>query len=391
MKLTKTAAFGAAIGVILAGAAIAAPANADPVSDGFSIVGSDTLQDAVGALANGTTVTGTSVRTSGLGKYLASWDAFTPGITGGIGLVQTKAYGSTFPRPSGSGNGKNALLASISESGTWNVSSVSLYTNAGLGGSYNIKGQVDLSRSSSAPTANSSGSLYYIPFGQDAVSYAYVAGADVDAASLSYVASLSTAQLKAIYESASNTAIPSTDDVIVPRLPQSGSGTRSFWLTVLNGGSGSITPGAASNASATTLAENDGTVLTPSTSEIWVIPFSAASYIAQANGAATSRLGSALLGSPNGVAASTGTAPNLAGNSALYTSSYGRTVYIVVPWAKIDSSAATFDAALWPLVDADNPTSLTYWNAANSLKSTSMAVKIKFGFQAPTGTATRAS
>ncbi|MFX5622677.1 hypothetical protein ABTE00_21215, partial [Acinetobacter baumannii] len=77
MKLKRIVAFGAAVGVALAGAGMASAANADPITDGYSIVGSDTLQDAVSALANGTTITGTSVKVSGNGKSLASWDAFT--------------------------------------------------------------------------------------------------------------------------------------------------------------------------------------------------------------------------------------------------------------------------------------------------------------------------
>ncbi|MEL4382865.1 hypothetical protein, partial [Shewanella algae] len=92
-------------------AGMASAANADPITDGYSIVGSDTLQDAVSALANGTTITGASVKVSGSGKSLASWDAFTLGVAGGVGSIQTKAFGPVFDRPNGSGAGRNALIA----------------------------------------------------------------------------------------------------------------------------------------------------------------------------------------------------------------------------------------------------------------------------------------
>lgn len=390
MKLKKIAALGAAFGVALAGIGVGTAAHADPVSDGYVIVGSDTLQDAVGALANGFKNGASTVRTSGLGKVVSSWDAFTPGITGGIGTIQAKPAGPVFPRPSGSGNGKNALLASFNHT-PWNISSTSLYTNVGLGGTYTIDDQIDASRSSSEATPNPTGVLSYLPFGQDAVSYAYKAGSGVSAQAITYVSSLSTAQLKAIYENAANTAIPSTSDVIVPRLPQNGSGTRSFWLSTLNGGSGSITVGAAANPTGTTLAENNGTVLNPGAGEIQIIPFSVASFVAQANGAAPFNSTSSIaLGNPNGVAPTTGTAPSLAGVSAFYNGAYGRTTYIVVPYAKITSGQPGYDAGLAAALNPSSTTSLTYWGSSN-LPSTSKAVKIKFGFQEPANAAYRAN
>ncbi|WP_168200379.1 hypothetical protein [Protaetiibacter larvae] len=398
MKLKKMAAVGAAFGIALAGVAAASPAQADPVTDGYVIVGSDTLQDAVGALANGFNNSWSSggvpvtsfVRTSGLGKVVASWDAFAPGITGGIGTIQTKSTGPVFPRPSGSGNGKNALIASYTGN-PWNVSSTALYVNAGLAGSYDIDGQIDASRSSSEGTVNGAGTYSYLPFGQDAVSYAYKAGAGVSAASISYVSSLSSTALNAIYTSASNTTVPGQSDVIVPRLPQSGSGTRDFWLKALNGGTGAITPGAASNPTATTLAENNGNVLNPGAGEIWIIPFSVASYVAQANGVAPANTTAGItLGSPDGTAPTTGAAPSLTGNNDLYTGTYGRTTYIIVPWARITAGQPGYDAGLAAALNPSSSTSLTYWGASNQ-GNTSKAVKLKFGFQQPVNSAYRSN
>lgn len=389
MKLKKIAALGAAFGIAFAGIGVATAAHADPVSDGYVIVGSDTLQDAVGALANGFKNGSSTVRTSGLGKSVSSWDAFAPGINGGIGTVQTKPSGPVFPRPSGSGNGKSALIASFTHA-PWNISSTALYVNAGLAGTYTIDDQVDAARTSSEGTPNATGTYLYLPFGQDAVSYAFKAGSGVSAASLTFVASLNTAQLNAIYTSATNTTVPSSTDVIVPRLPQNGSGTRTFWLSTLGGGT-AITPGAASNPTATTLPENNGNVLNPGAGEIQIIPFSAASYIAQANGVTGANTTTAIsLGSPNGVSPTTGTAPSLAGVSAFYNGSFGRTTYIIVPWVKVTSGQAGFDAGLAAALNPSSSTSLTYWGAS-SLPSTSKAVKIKFGFQEPANASYRAN
>ncbi len=387
MNLKKIAAFGAAFGVAIAGFGVATAANADPVSDGYVIVGSDTLQDAVGALANGFKNGSSTVRTSGLGKYMASYDAFAPGIAGGIGTIQTKPAGPSFPRPSGSGNGKDALIASFTGA-EWNISAKSLYVNAGLAGKYSIAGQIDASRSSSEGTPNASGTYSYLPFGQDAVAYAIKAGSGVSDTSIAFASSLTTSQLNAIYTNSSNTAISGSSDVIVPRLPQSGSGTRSFWLSAI-GVTG--TPGAASNPGATTLPENNGAVLNPGAGEIQIIPFSAASFIAQANGVAPANTTAGIsLGSPNGVAPVTGTAPNLSGVSSFYNSSYGRTTYIVVPYDRITSGQPGYDAGLAAALNPSSTTSLIYWGGS-SLSSTSKAVKIKFGFQQPANQAYRAN
>lgn len=385
MKLKKMAAFGAAFGVMLGGFGAAGAANADPVSDGYVIVGSDTLQDAVGALANGFKNGSSIIRTSGLGKYVASYDAFAPGIAGGIGTIQTKPLGPVFPRPSGSGNGKNALIASFTGN-PWNISATTLYVNAGLAGQYSIANQIDASRSSSEGTPNSAGTYSYLPFGQDAVSYAIKAGSGVSAASITAASSLTTAQLKAIYEASANTTIPGQTDVIVPRLPQSGSGTRSFWLSAI----GVTTAGSASNPSGSTLPENNGSVLNPGAGEIQIIPFSAASFVAQSNNVAPNSTAGITLGSPNGVSPVTGTAPNLSGVSAYYNSSFGRTTYIVVPYDRITAGQPGYDAGLAAVMNPASTTSLTYWGTS-ALPSTSKAVKIKFGFQEPANSAYRAN
>ncbi len=55
-----------------------AAANAEPVANGPVIVGSDTLQDVMNALTNGTNVTGSPVRSTAGSSAVASFDATVP-------------------------------------------------------------------------------------------------------------------------------------------------------------------------------------------------------------------------------------------------------------------------------------------------------------------------
>ena len=72
-----------------------------------------------------------------------------------------------------------------------------------------------------------------------------------------------------------------------------------------------------------------------------VIPFSAGSWISQANGvandrSANGRSGTDKIGAIDAVSPITGTAPNEAPNSTYYASTtYGRDLYIVVPTSKV--------------------------------------------------------
>lgn len=382
MKLKRIVAFGAAVGVALAGAGMASAANADPITDGYSIVGSDTLQDAVSALANGTTITGASVKVSGSGKSLASWDAFTLGVAGGVGSIQTKAFGPVFDRPNGSGAGRNALIASVG-----GVSGSAFTYNT-----VNVKDQVDLARSSSV--GGTAGTLLtYVPFGQDAIGYAFklgnaTGGADA-AAATNAINDLTKDQLTSIYSATSTSSasavLSGTGFTLKPLGLQSSSGT---WTTFLGKiGLSTTTLGAAVDTRSNSIPENDGRVLTPADNEIQIIPLSVANYIGQSNGAARINTFSGVsVGAIGGVAAFTGTAPSLVPSTSYYNSAdWGRTVYIVVPTAKITSDNAAYDAGVAALVNSSSTTSLTYWGASGS-PTTTKAVKAKFGFGAPTGT-----
>ncbi|MCS5723525.1 hypothetical protein N1028_11125 [Herbiconiux sp. CPCC 203407] len=351
MKMKKMVALGAAVGVALAGLGLAMPANAEPVSNGYVLVGSDTLQDSTNALINGTRISGSPVRVTSGGTNLGSYDAF------GSGLIQTKSGGPYFVRPAGSGAGVTALRASIS------------------GNVYNgkvITGQVDIARSSSSPGSNASseGKLAYVPYARDAVSYAYN-GTNND------LANLTSAQLKQIYES--NTPVVIGTTTVKPRLPQNGSGTRSFFLGAINVTAVGSTVGDTNN----TRPENDASILQADE----IIPFSVASWTAQANGATPSNTiagTNVKLGAPTGVAPVSVSGTVTTPNAAFYADAkFGRNTFLVVEYARIDANSANFDANLTRLLDPATTTGLTNMG---TFGSTSGAVKRKFGFLEPSST-----
>jgi ABC-type phosphate transport system substrate-binding protein len=330
-------------------------AHADPVSGGYAAVGSDTLDASMNGLTNGSRATGSSVRILANGSYVGSFDAF------GSATIQTKTTGPFFTRPSGSGAGVNALIASV-QGATYGTPAV------------NIAGQVDIARSSSGPGSNASatGKLIYVPYARDAVAYAYY-GSSAD------LGNLTTAQLKDLYTNGPTT-IGST--LVTPLIPQASSGTRKFFLSAI--GVSTDATCTMSTCLTSTLPENDATVLTPGT----IIPFSVANWIAQANLVAQNTIpasGNVVLGAPNGVAGFTGSGTALVPNATFYNAApYGRDTYLVVQYARIDTTSATYDATLAGLVDSTKTTSLTNFSAA--LPSQPGSVKKKFGFLAPSTT-----
>ncbi|MFT4285646.1 MAG: hypothetical protein QM598_12500 [Protaetiibacter sp.] len=382
MQKKKVAALGATAALVAVSLAFSAlPAQANPVgtSDGYVIVGSDTLQDAVNALTNGTKITGPNVRSVAAGRILSNYDAFPNDLSIAGSLIQTKAYGPYFQRPAGSGNGKTALLASMGVNGTGAAA-----TNVWAG--VNVSGQIDLSRSSSGPSANASGSLAYVPFGRDAVAFAFKAGANISTATINTVSSYSGTQLLALYQAANADVVVNTDDHIVGVLPQSGSGTREFFLKAIGhsaDGKGAVSTVPTNHQS---FAENNGAALTPGADEIWIIPFSVAQFVAQSNGAApTNTTAGITLGSPQGAGVKpyTGTGANLVPNSTYYASStWGRETYIVAPYAKVVPGPG-FDAKLFDALDMSNDTSLAAFVLDGDLTPAG-AVKQKFGFLPPT-------
>jgi ABC-type phosphate transport system substrate-binding protein len=264
-------------------------AFADPVSPTgprvLAGVGSDTTQDVVNALSD-------VVLGADGSKLVASYDATPTGST----ITTRASAGCTFARPNGSGAGRTALLKALNPADP-------------------TFGCLDFSRSSSLNLAATDYGLTYIPFAVDAISYAVTSGSSVPK-------NLTKAQLSAIYTCQDPT-------VPAPLLPQAGSGTRAFWLATL--GLTETTKGACvvDAKAGVSVQENSGAALTGPTD---IVPFSVANYVAQANGAAADTRGSAVLGSVDGVAPTTGSGTGLALNS-----SFGikRSVYNVVPTAKL--------------------------------------------------------
>lgn len=264
-------------------ATTAIPANAEPVRP-YAATGSDTIQDVWNYLTND----GTAVAPS-----IASYNAFDS--NGNTALIQTKTGGSWFTRPSGSGEGVNSLSA------VWD----SAYSSHAYGGGVLNHEDVDFARSSSGPGAGAG--LTYIPFARDAVSVA------VNITGLSGLnnLNLTTSQLTELFggvDNSSNDASPATVVVhitktdgtastsaataahayingveVFPRIPQTGSGTRKFFLTAIGVSNSKgaeaayvTDPGLPADGGR---AENSGDEIADLPGAL--IPFSAAQWIAQ--------------------------------------------------------------------------------------------------------------
>jgi hypothetical protein len=318
---------GAVAALAVTGLAFAAvPAQADPSGlptfRTLAGVGSDTTQDLNNGLA--------SVVTIGGQRVLGSYDAT------GTSPIQTKASGSTFARPNGSSQGF-AALKSAKESTLWDGQDLPADT-------------LQFARSSSGATWATGGKYSYIPLALDAVTYA-TASTEADVPT-----NLTIANLTAIYSAADGALVTiggqsyevgneaNADADIRPYLPQTGSGTRSFWLGQLGLTEADV---ATSTNSAVewsytggSVQEHDGSVLADVDNAI--VPFSIAQHIAQGNKATieatypgvtvANRLHGAALRSVNGVA------PEVSGvlNTAFPIS---RPVFTVVEYAELATNS----------------------------------------------------
>jgi hypothetical protein len=242
-------AFGALAAATAALALAATPALADPPSGYPSLAGtgSDTTQYVMGGLAAAV----------GGGSVIGSYDAI------GSATIRTRSGGPQFARPNGSGNGIKALTASVNPTGTYTWSN-------GSGGQVSITGQLDFARSSSGPSAPGT-DLTFIPFARDAVSYAYSYYGNASVPSY-----LTVGDLAAIYRGTVTTFKDRAGVTrnYVPRLPQTGSGTRQFFLQQIGVAETEV------QWISGLVQENDGSAI-DSIGEI--VPFSVASWVAQNN------------------------------------------------------------------------------------------------------------
>ena len=356
--IAAAAAFGVAATLV---ATVPTAANAEAVADGYVVVGSDTLQDVLKGLANGTSVTGANVRVSGQGTPLTSFDAI------GTVNLQAKPYGNTFGRPNGSGDGRKALSRSIDGAP---------FDSATPGdiGPVVITGQVDIARSSSAGTSNANGTLLQIPFGRDGLSYAHNSTNPA-------FDHITAADLKGIFEGTITTI---GGEPVRPEIPQAGSGTRSDFISKI----GSTEAAIAAQVTAgvvKTGQEHDTTALQggapmPANS---ITPMSAAQWVAQNTGAGTDRRGAGFkIGSPiAGVSPVTGSGASMVPNSAFYTNgTWGRDTYIVVEAARVTVGESNYDAKLASLVGSAQLAN------RGTLPASAGAVKVKYGFLPATAT-----
>ena len=324
----------------LAAAALNTAAHADPVSiTAKAGVGGDGLQDVFDAYAGASptppspntqffTPLHSSTATNNV--TIQSFDSYPPG--GSIsapGCITTKYGGPAFDRPSSSGNGVAALNAAIAGGNSWKATTASC-----TGKLVNVQGQIDFVRSAGGPATTGS-NLTFIPFARDASIYTYYDHGTNN------IASLTNAQLNALYSSSTG-KITVGADTVEACLPLSGSAVRKNFLKAINVADATANI-AAQAVNCNNIDQNGGNAFYAIVSSLpagtdAVFPFTAASWIAQANGAAEDRSGTARA---NGVDAGnldglgkpySGTAPNLVPNPTYNASTtYGNNVYVVVP------------------------------------------------------------
>jgi len=316
-------------------------------------VGSDTIQDWGNGIAEAITIGGV--------KPLGSYDAT------GSATIQTRPGGVSFPRPNGSGQGVAALSAAISGG-----------ANTFRGATLNYE-DVQWARSSSAPGAaqSNTGALQYIAFGVDGVTYATSSNSVIPSGiaqgtaaqdAIGSATSPAPLTLRNIFRGG-NTHIQGVVGSTTYRfyvgtgtpaagftklnvhVPQSGSGTRSYWATTLGFSNTSLPAGVTDTYTGGSVQEHDGSSLVGDATAI--VPFSIAQWIAQGNAASigltygitvTDRRHSALL---NNITNASGTSVAPRTGTTLNTSfPIVRPVFTVVERAAIDPSSLSYNSDL---------------------------------------------
>jgi hypothetical protein len=369
--------------------ALTSSAEADPSSvSAYAGVGADVTQDLYAGLTGAspappaaTTTFFTPLHSSAAtnNKVIASFDASPPGgSTTNPGCITTKLGGPSFDRPNSTTAGLAALLAVVN--GTlWQNTSASC-TGTGV----NVTGQIDFARAARGPkTAGTT--LTFVPYGCDAVSVITLDHGT------GHLATLTTAQLTALYSSATGTSTIGGDTVYAC-LTLAGSTPRTNLETAI--GVSDATANIAANAAANIAAnaagcngiqQNSGdnfyafASTLPAGSDA-VIPISTGSWISQANGVAVDRSSAARAGGADLAAIDalgkpyTGTAPHEAANTTYYQSTqYGYNLFTVLPTAKV--SGFTKDSALVSL----------FVGATSALCSTTYQTVVnQFGFDSLT-------
>lgn len=323
MKITRTKlGAGVAIAVLALGFGMSsAQADTNPGNNTtLAMVGSDTSQDVMEAMSN-------VVKDASNNPLLSNYKATPVGRT-----ITTRSSDPdcTFVAPRNSGEGRDALSAALRSS------SFSTSTN--------MSGCVNVARSSSGsnPTVSPGvGTMTYIPFATDSVTYATLASSSVPH-------NLNIADLKSIYQ-ANGTPGSSACFGFSPLLPAFGSGTRTFFVATLLGLSDTVLPAPAgtanplgscvrdTNAAGTTIQEHDGRFITGLND---LAPFSTAQFIAQGSGVIADQRGRTSLGA---IDFSNGNGATAISPVQLQTT-FGtgtRPLYNVVPTAALTAGSTT--------------------------------------------------
>ncbi|MGD0703726.1 MAG: substrate-binding domain-containing protein [Trebonia sp.] len=231
MRQLRKLAAGIAVAAAVAVAASAVPALADPPTSGGKqvvpgtvdvvSVGANTDENLFNALSGAWDKTITPKEHSAAHPYIYSWNATVPGSTSTkkVTIVPKKGC-ATITRPNGSGAGLTALDESQKIDKT-------VYC-------------VDFARSSSGRSATSPapkvGGVGYVALATDAVTWAVRDTGATKKVPASYAPkTLTTAQLKGIFDCKYTNwkQVGGASAPIKAYLPQSGSGTLSFWLKKL--------------------------------------------------------------------------------------------------------------------------------------------------------------
>jgi hypothetical protein len=325
---------------------IAGPASADPTAvTTVAGAGSDTTQDVMDAIAK--SISGTS-------NLIGSWNAVqTGGVAHGPITPKSTTACTNVSRPNGSGEGVTALRRSLSGTTGYPATTTATYA-AGAGATVPALGSqcFDFARSSSGPGANAAptdGLLQYVPFALDGVTMAV--GPASGASATAIKGSFTLTQLQSMYSTGApavgtdgvtydpNPADGVTGTSIHLLVPQSGSGTRSFFAGVMGINATTLpawvsdqyTPTA--GGAAASVEEHDGTAVQQDHNAI--MPFSTAQWIAQATGHNDRRHG-AVLQNVSGVAPiDTNGKLNESFPSALL-----REVYNVIPFSATTASGS---------------------------------------------------
>ena len=251
----------AVVAAVLAGLS-ATSASADPTPQSKDIVGvgSDTTQIAVNAVGDGYKSATGALKggyNASAGARIVSWDAMNP-VTGAKGDMITLRLGATaIPRPDGSGAGKTLLYGAANNTA------------------------INFARASSGlSSTEAAAGLVAYPFAQHEVAAAVTGGS-------SYApTALSVQQLVNIYNGTYTnwSQVGGANQPITVLIPQTGSGTRSFFLAQLQAANGGTAISLTS--SAIEVQEHDPSVFTSHTNA--VAPFSVGRASILANPAAVS-------------------------------------------------------------------------------------------------------